>query len=258
VESQVEAFWFVLAFFVLLILLVSIRQFLAGRLEISNADVIAAACGVLFYGLFSGHIQSFKAGDIEVVSAIRSAKKEPIKNDLSSLATIPYEERPAMSKGGAGEIERMLAENINVLEFRFGYSGYIDSVIEEYFDQMGEWSALYGPYYVLFSESNGAFFGIVELSQLTRAMMDYEDDNLADIGLSRALKESRYELIREIPEVHLRDIAVKESDKRLTVLEKMDATGATELPVVRDDRFVGFVDRDRLGVNLILSIAKAG
>ncbi len=228
-----------IAFAVILAVMVALRA-RNSKFEIKTGDVMVAVLPVALYLLVTGKVKSLQLGDLKVESAIVDASTKSIQSQVVLQKALPVVPVSVASKMSVAQIPQIAGQKTEVLSFTLGYGRYSGSAVETYLSEL-----LRQPYlrYLLILEPSGKFWAMGD----PRASFD--SDRFA-VALNAGDKA---ELRKLMP---LQEVAVRETENKRGVLERMEKGGTVTLPVIdADDRFKGVVDRSRLTASLILDVA---
>lgn len=264
------------AFIVTLAIIIWIKSKLGNNVEIKPVDVGIALIPFVLWMATAGILKKVEVPGIvsfETADVIVNAAAEPINLQVS---TMPVTELKADAKRGVEEIPHMIESGTQVLSFKLGYSGYYGPAIWMYFNHLIKSPAFK---YGVIIDHSGSLFGLFEARELT-AILNPENNvalmkeflltpfrGLPDqsaVGkwsqfAERIKRNDTKELSKMLGFVSLSK-AVKPTEDKKRVLERMEQQGLDWLPVVKLDggahRFQGIVERSRLTASLILDVTR--
>lgn len=227
--------WFIVIFFGIVFLLSLVHVRVNKSFKIEASWVAVAIAPAVIWLVLSGQLTeltflgvNFKVR--EVSSKGFSLRGEGTKIQPESISTA--------EKGGSDLIDEFRRRHTEALSFRLGGGGYVNSVIESYFESLPDLR------YVVFIQENDKFYALASVPDVFTEMRNDQLDLAEQIRLGD---------ISAVP--NLRTQAVRSSASRGEALQLMEAMGSAELPVVdENDMFVGVLDRDKLTSSIVADL----
>lgn len=230
----------------------------AGRYEIKPTDLVFIVVPLLLAGIATGKLTGLdmfgvkadlstlwaQVADTRIEGQVTSAPDSSLE-DVMQMAT-------TASKGGVGDIPRLIEQRTNVLTFNLGTSSYYGPAIAEYFEQ------LYGSAYLEFiviNKADGAFFGMYAAEDLAPYFRIRGTDGYA--AFADSLNQADESELARLPGFIPAEQALEVTTSKREALRAMADANRESLPVVDDDgSFVGTVDRAKLTTSLVLAVTE--
>jgi CBS domain-containing protein len=244
---------------VLVLASIVLRVYTAGKYEIKPTDLVFVVVPLLVAGIATGRLTGLDMFGVRAdLSALwAEAAETKIEGQISSAPDSSVgdvmEMLNAASKGGVGEIPRLIANKTNALTFSLGMGGYYGDAITQYFD------ALYGSSYlryIVVNNPDGSLFGLYPAADLIayfRAAGPGAYDDL-ERYLNRG-DTAAQEWLAQLPGFVPAKAALTANVSKRDALQAMADLNADSLPVVdTDQRFVGTVERSKLTTSLVLAV----
>lgn len=236
-----------------------LRVYTAGKYEIKPTDLVFVVVPLLVAGIATGRLTGLdmfgvradlsafwaEAADTKIEAQISSAPDSSVGDVTELLNTA--------TKGGVGEIPRLIASKTNALTFSLGMGGYYGPVIEEYFDRLYGSSYLR---YVIVNNADGSLFGMYPAADLIAYLRAAGPDAYAELerNLNRA-DGSAQEWLTQLPGFVSAKSALTANVSKRDALQTMADLEAESLPVVDENqRFLGTVERSKLTTSLVLAV----
>lgn len=227
--------WFIIIFFAILSLLSLVHVRVNKSFKIEASWVAVALAPAVLWLVLSGQLTeltflgvNFKVR--EVSSKGFSLRNEGTKIQPESISTA--------EKGASSLIDDFRRRGTEALSFQLERTGYVNSVIEEYFEALPDLR------YVVFIHKNGKFHALASASDVFAEMKNNQLDLAGQI---------RSGDISAIP--NLRTEAVQSTASRGAALQLMESKGSAELPVTDENgMFVGVLDRDKLTSSIVADL----
>lgn len=238
----------VLVVIALVAVLTALRARTGNKFDIKTSDIALALVPVALWMLFTDRIKELTVGDVKIVTAFREASASPVKNQVTPLPVADVRMDP---KEGVGQIPALLRKRTEALSFRLGYGGYYGPAIADYLARLSQSPTFR---YVVVTESDGKFLGMIDARQLSALLAG--SGNQAD-EFAHHLNRNDAAAIAGMSGFIPRGKAItKDVDKR-EALVQMESLDVQVLPVVDDaGRFVGIVDRSKLTASILIEIAE--
>jgi CBS domain-containing protein len=186
-----------------------------------------------------------EAAETKIEAQISSAPDSSV-GDITELLN-------TASKGGVGEIPRLIANKTNALTFELGMGGYYGDAIAQYFDRLYGSSYLR---YVVVNNADGSLFGMYPAADLIayfRAAGPGAYDEL-ERYLNRG-DTAAQEWLAQLPGFVSAKSALTANVSKRDALQTMADLEVDSLPVVDDsERFAGTVERSKLTTSLVLAV----
>jgi hypothetical protein len=204
--------------------------------------------GLLLF--LTGKIGKLELAEFSIEAAFVKAAESGVSAQVADLSALPVETIEVATKGGVGDIPRLIEKGSEALSFRLGYSGYNAGAIDDYVDRLTQAGALR---YLVFTREDGSFFGLVDAKRLAGML---RGRRLHSNDLARWLAQSDEEPLAQLPGfISAANALSVQSDKR-TALQAMENLATDQLPVVDEaGRLTGIVDRSRLSSSMLVDIA---
>ncbi len=158
----------IIAFPVLLVLAVILRTKMGDKYEIKTSDITLAVVVLGFVLFLTGHAESLKFGEVELVSAFKDAYDEKVDADFavidSKTSILDDVDRVSSgTKGGTSSIPDLSALEIEALKFNMaGKVTYTSQAIEQYISDIPSLK------YVIVNDASGNFQAMLEVEALIR------------------------------------------------------------------------------------------
>jgi hypothetical protein len=233
--------------------LVSLRKINA-TLEIKATDIIVAILPIIIFLLVSGKIQKFEFGELKIEAAFVEASKSDITEQVNKIESLlPSESVRTETKGGVGQIPRLIKKETEAIRFQMGYGRYWGPAIEQYFVRLTRYPFLK---YIIIEEKDGRFFCMADAREMTSLLVS-DDPPYTFKDFADWINRSEYEPLKQLPGyIASKDSVSKKTDKSET-LQRMEALNTDNLPVLNDkNQFAGIVNRARVTASLIIDVTK--
>jgi hypothetical protein len=255
--------WIALATAVFLIVVVGLRTYTDGKIEVKLADAMVAviAAGLMLF--MSGRITKFNVTPTSVSvegpagRAILSAAAQPIAGQVSTVpaTALPISAMDVALKGGVNEIPNMVRREVPALEFLLGGAvTYAPDAIKQYLETLAQY-----PFFrfVVILNKDKSLFGMIDGRKMLGILQNPQSSFRFDT-FARALTQggpADQEALAKLPGFVPASAAVTRANDKRDTLERMEARGIDWLPVVSDKReFQGVVERSRVTASLILDV----
>jgi len=237
-----------------LVLVVAVRSLSAGRVEIKLNDAIIAAIAAALTLLVSGRISKIWVGPEGLtVEAIVTASAQSITQQVTTVTTLPVAPVEVALKGGSSEIPSLVNKRVQALEFVVGAGGYDANVIQQYLETLTKY-----PFFrfVVFVNSNLTLFGLIDASNVLAQLQSGSARNFNSFAtlLNRGNADDRSHIADLSGFVPASAGVTREKTDKREALERMEKLGTDWLPVIKDGKFDGIVERSRLRASLILDV----
>jgi CBS domain protein len=235
-----------------LVAAVALRTVSQGKIEIKLNDAIIAAIAVALALLLSGRITKLAVGSggLTVETAILKASAKPIAQQVTALPVVRVEEA---LKGGVDEIRSMVDRKVQGLDFLLGAGGYQPDVIQQYLSTLTNYTFFR---FVILLDRDRNLVAVVDGNKLFRVLSDpASGQTFAGFAalINRASGDDVAQLAKLPGYVPATAAVSPQADKR-DVLEQMEKLATDWLPVVKDGKFAGVVERSQLTASLILDV----
>ncbi len=249
-----DAVTILLPFVVVLAVLVALRRFSDGKLEIKTPEIVLAALPVALWMLATGRLESLSIGDL-TIKAFQSAAAVPAGEDAKPLDPLAVEEVRADPKGASGRIPELAARGTQALTFRLGSNAYVGSVMQEYVDVL---TAAPHLRWIVLEDGDGRLVGLADAHELGAATRSRQ---LSMDEVARHLNEGsetdRAWLSRALPGFVPATDALPAGATRQQALERFAKSTAEALPVLdAEGGLRGMVRRDALVAGLLADVTK--
>ena len=244
------------AFVTVLVLavVVAVRSLSAGKIEIKLNDAIIAAIAATLTLLVSGRVSKVVLGTEGVTletakQAILTASAQSITQQVATLPVAPVE---VAQKGGPSELQTLVNRQVQALEFVIGAGGYDAGVIQQYLETLTKY-----PFFrfVAFLNSDLTLFGLLDGNKLLAQLRSGSPETFGSFAtLVNSRDANARSQIARIPGFVPASAGVtRQTDKR-DALERLEKLGSDWLPVLKDDKLDGILERSRLTASLILDV----
>jgi hypothetical protein len=254
--------WIALATAVFLIVVVGLRTYSEGKIEVKLSDAMVAVIAAALMLFMSGRITKFNVTTAGVSvegaagRAILSAAAQPISGQVSSVAAtvLPVSAMDAALKGGVNEIPNMVRREVPALEFILGAGIYAPDAIRQYLETLAQY-----PFFrfVVILNKDKSLFGMIDGRKMLGILQDPRSTLRFDT-FTRTLNQGSaadQEALTKLPGFLPASAAVTRANDKRDTLERMESLGIDWLPVVSDKReFQGVVERSRVTASLILDV----
>lgn len=234
----------------------------AGRYEVKPTDLVFIVVPLLVAGVATGKLTGLdffgvradlsalwaEAADTGIEGQVTSAP------DSSSVADV-MEQLSTATKGGVGEIPRLIEQKTNTLTFSLGAGRYYGPAIAEYFDKLYGSSYLR---YIVINNDDGTLFGLYPASDLVTYFRAIDRTGYARFEESLNSGDGRArDWLAQLPGFVPAKAALTSEVSKREALRTMADRELETLPVVDDGaRFVGTVERAKLTTSLILAVTE--
>ena len=153
-------------------------------------------------------------------------------------------------KASTAQIRQLREQKMKALTFRLGHGGYAPTAIKRYFKELACTLE-----YVVIEDEAEYFFGVFDFQTLRTCL----ERTTAEMGsFAASLNEANRERIRSLPGFVGKDVAIDAKQAKAEVLQRMESTSASILPVVDPEtkRFAGIVEQSRLVASMMLEITR--
>ena len=262
-------------FTAILVVLVALRALTANKIDIRNSDVVLALVPVALWLFLTGKIQEFGFGDLKIVLAIKSASNAPVEKQV--LRVLPVDAVPLFEKGGTEAIRRAIQNKSQALSFHLGRGGYyLGGAIRAYFDELTQYPYLR---YIVLNNKDDAFFGLADARQLAEILRRSEripqpsatrsapipgeqaqlgprpEPRLTPEHLADWLNANNHDDLKTLPGFIAASDALDFKTDRQKALDQMNTLNVQIIPVVKENKFFGVLDRSKLTATILTDLA---
>jgi CBS domain-containing protein len=240
--------------FTALIAVVALRSLSRGRVEITLNDAIIAAIAAVLVLLVTGRITEIvvSSSGITAKMALLNSASRPIAEQVNPLPVAAIEQE---TKGSTNKIPEMVRRKVQGLDLILGSGGYIPEALQSYLETLTPYDFFR---FVILQDRNGKLFGMFDARTLftflnTDNRIGFEQ--FTEI-LNNPSEEQRTQLAKLPGFISAVAAVTKEDDKR-NVLERMEKTGRSWLPVINSQgQLEGIVEESRLTASMIIDVTK--
>lgn len=255
-SDELQIAFAVVATLFVLVGLVALRTLTKGKAEVRLTDAAIAIIPIIIVMLATGKITKLGIGaeglSVETArEAILSASRSDVKLEIERINP---QRLQSASKGGLGDIPRLVSGGVQALKFTIGGSNYVPSVMKRYFDELSKTPRFK---YMVLEQRNGEFFGILDARKL-RYLLDNGGArpfrNWNDVRNAIARRSANFQRFPGF--VGAKEALTTETSKRIA-LQRLQKEEREWLPVIgKNAKLAGITDRSRLTAGLILDVAK--
>jgi len=238
-----------------LIGVVGIRSATKGRVEITLNDAVIAAISAALVLLVTGKLSKVVVGQEGVTietakAAILASADRPIDQQVKPLPVAPLEQA---TKEGLQKLAVIIREKVQGLDFILSAGGYDPIILRSYLDELVRYDFFR---FVVILNPDGTLFGMLDARSLL-ASLETPDSGLTFQSFVAVLNrgsEADKQFLQSMSGFTPAKAAVtKDADKR-QVLDQMEQSGRSWLPVVAQGRLVGIVEQSRLTASMIIDV----
>jgi hypothetical protein len=231
-----------------LLVVVAVRSFSAGRVEIKLNDAIIAAIAALLTLIVTDRIDKVGVGTegvtFEIKRAILTASGRPV-----SVTALPVEPVEAAFKGGESQIQEFVNKKVPALAFVLGSGDYSPTLTQKYLETLTKY-----PFFrfVVVLNPNSTLFGLFDARKLLQQLEG--PPSTFDSSFTTPLNAGNGPEIAKLPGFVAATAGItRKSDKR-DALQRLEEQGSDWLPVLKDGKLDGVVELSQLTASIILDV----
>jgi hypothetical protein len=215
--------------------------------QITLTDLVLLLAPILIWLVVTNKLGELSLGAEGLT--IKAAARQPVATRLSRISV---QDVTTADKGSSDAIPALIERRVQALRLQINKRDYYDEgVLRTYLDELGQFSFFQ---YVVISDEQGRLVGAADARDLNASL---KRGILSGTEFT-AILNGRADVARlsKLPGFEPRSMAISETVGNGEALNRMDRANVPWLCVVRDDRFLGIVDRAHVTSSIVLDVVK--
>ena len=227
--------------------IIGIRWRYGEKYQITLTDLVLLLAPILIWLVVTNKLGELSLGAEGLTS--KAAARQPVATQLSRISV---QDISIADKGSPDAIPALIERRIQALKLQVNKSNYYDEfILRTYLDQLGQFSFFR---YVVINDEQGRLLGAVDARDLNASL---KRGILSGTEFTDVLNgHADVARLSKLPGFEPRSMAIPETVGNGEALNRMDRANVLWLCVVRDDRFLGIVDRAHVASSIILDVVK--
>src|ERR1700730_2487051 len=234
--------------FVAFAAIVGIRWSFGEKYQVTLTDLLVLAAPIMLWLVVTNKLGELTLGTDGLT--IKAAANQPVQSQLSQISV---QEIKIANKGSIEDIPKLIEQKIQGLKLQVNRNDYYDEyVLEKYLSQLTKFSFFQ---FVVINDDHGRFAGAIDARNLNASLASGVPFSYAHCVAILNDHRSADDLA-QLPGFVSKRQAIQEAAGKGEALSRTDRANLSGLCVLRDDQFLGIIDRSHVASSIILDVAK--